>query len=198
MSSFVLHKIEDVSAIVKIVNNFNKEWLDYTFRQNNYFIHRHTHTVLVTDFDAEYWEKISYQENKFASPKCKFVLERQNLLVLLQPILDYLKAEHNGEIAKTMFVKLSANKKINEHSDAGLYLSTIKRHHIPIITNEDVWFFVDGEKKNLKVGEIWEIDNTKLHKVENLSNLDRVHLIVDILPNAYLGQALNNLDRIRP
>ena len=56
-----------------------------------------------------------------------------------------------------------------------------------------MWFFVDGEKKNLKTGEIWEIDNTKLHKVENLSNSDRVHLIVDILPNAYLGQKIAKL-----
>ena len=71
-----------------------------------------------------------------------------------------------------------------------MYLNTIKRHHIPIVTNDEVWFYVDGEKKNLKTGEIWEIDNTKLHKVENLSNKDRVHVIVDILPNDFLGKNL--------
>ena len=110
--------------------------------------------------------------------------------VALQTWIRHLKNLHNGEIAKAMFVNLAAGKKINEHSDNGLYLNTIKRHHIPIVTNDEVWFYVDGEKKNLKTGEIWEIDNTKLHKVENLSNKDRVHIIVDILPNDFLGKNL--------
>jgi aspartyl/asparaginyl beta-hydroxylase (cupin superfamily) len=188
MTAFVLHKTEDVSKIVEVVKNFDQEWFEYTFRQDTFFMHRHTHTVQITDFDAKGWEEESYKVNKFVKCKYNFILKNNELNNLLNPILNYLKNLHNGEIAKTMFVKLAAGKKINEHYDDGLYLNAIKRHHIPIITNDEVWFYVDGEKKNLKIGQIWEIDNTKLHKVENLSNYNRVHLIVDILPNDFLGK----------
>lgn len=188
MSAFVLHKTEDVPKIVEIIKNFDQEWLDYTFRQDTFFIHRHTHTIQITDFDAKSWEEESYKLNQCIKCNYNFILKNNKLNNLLKPILNYLKNLHNGEVAKAMFVKLAAGKKINEHYDDGLYLSLVKRHHIPIITNDKVWFYVDGIKKNLKTGEIWEIDNTKLHKVENLSNHDRVHLIVDIMPNSYIGQ----------
>ena len=52
--------------------------------------------------------------------------------------------------------------------------------HIPIITNEKVFFQVGDEIKIFKEGEIWKINNTgKSHSVVNNSNEDRVHLIVD-------------------
>jgi aspartyl/asparaginyl beta-hydroxylase (cupin superfamily) len=56
---------------------------------------------------------------------------------------------------------------------------TSKRTHIPIITNSEVTFIVGGETKYLKEGEIWEIDNSKEHSVNNNSNVDRIHLIMD-------------------
>jgi len=55
--------------------------------------------------------------------------------------------------------------------------------HIPITTNDKVVFTVDGEKKNMQVGEFWEIDNSQDHSVENQGNEDRIHLIVDWMPN---------------
>ncbi len=87
-----------------------------------------------------------------------------------------------------MLVKLPAGKNIDKHFDGGSYLSVAKRHHIPIITNNKVWFTIDGEKKHLAEGEIWEIDNTKEHEVQNLGDKDRVHLIVDIIPNMFIGK----------
>ena len=57
------------------------------------------------------------------------------------------------------------------------------RIHIPIVTNEKSIFFVNGEEKNMRGGEIWEIDNEAVHMVENRSDADRIHLIVDWMPN---------------
>jgi aspartyl/asparaginyl beta-hydroxylase (cupin superfamily) len=34
-------------------------------------------------------------------------------------------------------------------------------------------------------GNLYEINNIKWHNVKNLSNENRVHLIVDVLPNEY-------------
>ena len=47
------------------------------------------------------------------------------------------------------------------------------------MTTPGIIFTIDGIDKHLKIGEIWEIDNTKMHGVNNPTDTDRVHLIVD-------------------
>ena len=55
-----------------------------------------------------------------------------------------------------------------------------------IITNDLIDFYVNKERKVMKEGECWEINNKKIHAVENNSNEDRVHLLFDIIPNKFL------------
>lgn len=38
---------------------------------------------------------------------------------------------------------------------------------------------VDGERLTLAVGQAYELDNMRIHAVENRSPIDRIHLIVD-------------------
>jgi quercetin dioxygenase-like cupin family protein len=51
-----------------------------------------------------------------------------------------------------------------------------------LITNKDILFTVGNTTKNLKEGEIWEINNQNLHSVQNNSKEERIHLIIDYLP----------------
>jgi aspartyl/asparaginyl beta-hydroxylase (cupin superfamily) len=73
---------------------------------------------------------------------------------------------------------------VSEHTDKGDYLSTVRRFHIPIITNDLVSYTVNGERVHMKQGECWEINNLKSHSVLNESDTDRVHLLIDIFPIA--------------
>ena len=43
---------------------------------------------------------------------------------------------------------------------------------------------VGGEQKVMRAGEMWEINNATLHAVDNQSDEDRIHLIIDWVPNA--------------
>ena len=63
-----------------------------------------------------------------------------------------------------------------------------RRHHVPIITSEQTLFGVGTEKINMLEGECWEINNTRFHSVENDSDIDRVHLLIDIMPNSEIGK----------
>ena len=61
------------------------------------------------------------------------------------------------------------------------------RTHIPLITNKDVLFKVgekvaSSESKHMNVGEIWEINNARIHEVNNNGNDDRIHMIVNYYP----------------
>ena len=65
------------------------------------------------------------------------------------------------------------------HVDTGEQLLKCKRHHIPIVTHPMVMFYVGGEQINMLEGDVWEINNSKLHQVKNYSNIDRIHIIID-------------------
>jgi aspartyl/asparaginyl beta-hydroxylase (cupin superfamily) len=61
-----------------------------------------------------------------------------------------------------------------------------RRNHVPIITSGNVIFGVGSERVNMQIGECWEINNYRFHWVDNNSDIDRVHLLVDIMPNEEL------------
>jgi hypothetical protein len=46
-----------------------------------------------------------------------------------------------------------------------------------------VFFGVGEDSVPMQEGECWEINNSRTHWVENNSPVDRVHLLVDIMPN---------------
>lgn len=110
---------------------------------------------------------------------------------LLDDVLKKIEEENNYYctlIQGLLFIKLLPNGSIEEHYDwedgkgginDGMY-DTCHRVHIPLTTNEECMFTIDGEKKHLKVGEIVEINNMKLHSIEN-GQTDRIHIVLDIL-----------------
>lgn len=57
--------------------------------------------------------------------------------------------------------------------------SFYRRTHAPLITSSEVEFVVGGERRHLACGELWEINNWRVHHVENRGAADRVHLLVD-------------------
>jgi hypothetical protein len=153
-----------------IVNKLSqKEWESFDFRQKTFKVHRHTETIPIIynedgrETDLHYWP--CYK--KFQS--------------LFKKIENNLSKHFSkGYIVRAILVKLKARSKIDPHIDSGPSLEKCKRIHIPIVTNSNTFFTVGEEVKNLKEGEMWEINNSgKTHSVENNDNKDRVHLIVD-------------------
>ena len=96
---------------------------------------------------------------------------------------------------RVRFMKLEAGKVIGKHSDKidkdlGFDDGQIVRIHVPIRTNSDVVFslFESSRSKvahefNLKTGHYYYTDVTKPHAVRNMSDVDRIHLVVDCYSN---------------
>ena len=57
------------------------------------------------------------------------------------------------------------------------------RVHLPLVTHEDVEFYIDDVKHYFPVGRFYEFDNQRFHEVKNNSNVFRIHLVVDLFPN---------------
>lgn len=167
--NFKMYGNIDVSYLKDKLNGL--DWEEHTIRQN-LGVHKNTQTLeVVWDWDSLQTDKVGKIHSNY------YKLDMESFLEKIKPIFESNCGD--GHFIRILLVKLKANSNIETHVDKGYSLITCKRTHIPIITNPDVTFTVGGETKHLKKGEIWEIDNSKEHSVDNNSNVDRVHLIMD-------------------
>jgi hypothetical protein len=177
--NFRKHAQYDISKIKKHVETFTSEWIIDTKRQEISPIHKETNTYYV------------YRNNLMWNSGEEFVTKKisndQVLLDLLEPIIKDLETIHNGVRGNVLLIKLTAKENIPIHDDRGDYLMLSRRNHIPVITVGDVVFGVGSERVSMSAGECWEINNYRFHWVDNNSDIDRVHLLIDIMPKSELG-----------
>jgi len=172
-----LHSDFDTGALTSKIEQIPAaKWLE-SGREQLFAVHKDTQSLLLVLF-----EDFKHQKPDYLEPY--FDMENE-----LKPLVEYVAGyyQNNGFIVRLLLAKLLAGGQIPHHTDAGYSLLHCHRVHIPIITNDKVVFFVGGEEKNMRVGEFWEINNGVDHAVENRSDEDRIHIIIDWMPN-YAGQ----------
>lgn len=97
-------------------------------------------------------------------------------------------------ILSARLLKLGAAAKINPHRDHDLgYADGNFRLHIPIITNPDVEFILDGDQLRMLPGECWYTDVNYVHSVHNAGSSERVHLVIDGERNAWSDEMFFSL-----
>lgn len=165
----------DVSFIKHEVLNFTNQWHKDTSRQNTYKAHKDTLTYMLQDVS------LLWKMGEPLDPVKKYEADYE--WDLLSDIMGTLLQKCPGSIGRVMYINLPSGKNVPYHRDGGYYLSNVRRFHIPIITNDDVLYIIGEEEKNMKQGECWEINNNNYHSVVNNGESDRVHLVMDIVPN---------------
>ena len=96
---------------------------------------------------------------------------------------DVLAAFH-CPLTSVRLLKLAARSSIREHKDYKLgFEDGEMRIHVPVVTNPDVAFFLAGEQVIMPEGEAWYLDLNLPHRVENHSDIDRIHLVIDCVVN---------------
>ena len=95
---------------------------------------------------------------------------------------------------RVRLLKMNAGSALGRHTDitdrfGGTRDGQITRFHIPLITDPAVvmhtWDF-DGRRRthHLAAGHCYYLDARKPHAVENNSDVNRVHLVVDVVTDA--------------
>lgn len=102
----------------------------------------------------------------------------------LAPVFEFIRNCYGNEgwLVRALFARLRPQGRIPLHIDRSFSLTHGHRVHIPIITNEKSLFLVDGSTRVLREGEVWEINNVRLHGAENNGDAWRVHFIADWAP----------------
>lgn len=84
---------------------------------------------------------------------------------------------------QAQIAELPSRMSIPKHMDSqGLTL--VHRLHVPLVTALGVEFYVQDEKFFLQAGNLYELNNVLPHWVKNTSEIDRFHLLIDLMPES--------------
>jgi hypothetical protein len=122
----------------------------------------------------------------YPDPVAKDGYEDTEMLARCKYIPEVLAA-FQCEMESARFLRLGAGANIREHRDYQLgFEDGFARIHIPIQTNRQVEFYLDGQSVEMSEGEAWYLNFNLKHRVSNGGETDRVHLVVDCLLNDWL------------
>lgn len=97
-------------------------------------------------------------------------------------------------VKSARLLKLAPGARIIEHRDYNLSLEDGEvRLHVPITTGPEVEFYLNAERVVMKAGECWYINANLPHKVENRSDTDRVHLVIDCVVDDWLRSLVDEV-----
>lgn len=97
-------------------------------------------------------------------------------------------------ILTARILRLGVGAEIKPHRDHELgYEDGNFRLHIPIVTNSEVQFILDGDRLTMLPGECWYTNVNYVHSVMNLGESDRVHLVIDGERNEWSDQLFFSL-----
>jgi hypothetical protein len=103
------------------------------------------------------------------------------------PYVREVLASFQCQLQAVRFLRLKAGSVIKEHSDYNLSLEDGElRLHIPVATNPDVEFVLDGKRVVMNPGEVWYHNFNLPHRVANRGPTDRIHLVIDCFVNDWM------------
>jgi hypothetical protein len=153
----------------------NKNWIDH-YNTNDY---------------SGKWNSIALMSQNGKSDSI-YALPVTNEKLIATEVLNscaYFKEILDGflfEKTAVRLLQLAVGAEIKPHSDHCLgYEDGSFRLHIPIITNSDVEFVLDGTRLIMNEGECWYIDANFIHSVANRGTQDRIHLVIDGVRNEW-------------
>jgi len=169
----------EISEIKKEVSEYIKEWLIDVSRQKKFQTHDQTFMYQLKELDYGW----NLKDNiKSTSPNV-FKTEAANNEI--KYIYRHLETLVGGKVVRSEVVNMPPHTRIRTHKDTSDLLYLSRRFHIPIITNKNCTFIVEEQRFNLEEGNLYELNNRRFHSVENFGDENRIHLIIDILPNEY-------------
>ncbi len=123
-------------------------------------------------------------------PDCKDWVDTQ--WMALCPAIQAAIAQFEAPLGAVRLMRLGPGSQILEHNDHDLSADMgAARLHIPVITNPDVDFRVNGVPVTMAPGECWYLRLADPHSVHNRGETARIHLVIDAEVNEWLADTLS-------
>lgn len=108
-------------------------------------------------------------------------------------VIDTFK--QHTKVTLVRLLRLAAGSVVKEHTDPtlGLHIEkSVIRLTIPIVTNDEVVFYLNNTPVPMKPGECWYLRLTDPHKITNSSSTERINLTIDMIPNEWVRSLIND------
>jgi hypothetical protein len=102
------------------------------------------------------------------------------------PYLRQVMGCFDTVIGRSRLMRLAPGAEVSEHTDGHYFWRNHLRIHVPILTEPSVIFRCGDEQIHMAAGEAWTFDNWQPHSVQNGSQRERVHLVIDTVGSAGL------------
>ncbi|CAB5218122.1 Aspartyl/asparaginy/proline hydroxylase [uncultured Caudovirales phage] len=172
----------DIDNIVKDVISFKDQWYLDESRQNGTPTHKDTQMYQVRFLSYDWEPGIDPEPidvNHFSNDLAKKEFDQ---------MCKYLEDFYNSKVVRVEIINMKPNSNIPPHVDSSTMLYLARRVHVPLVSNKNVFFTVFNKTINMEVGKWYEINNYLPHSVKNNSDQDRIHAIIDLLPNKYFKE----------
>ena len=171
------------------------DWIDHFVPQN----YEGTWSVLPLRAPAGATHPI---QTIYSDPSCREFVD--TALLRRCPYIQRVLSEFQCPLFAVRLMKLGPASVIKPHADYDLAAENeTVRIHIPVTTNPDVDFRLNGERIDLGEGECWYLRLSETHSVVNRGATDRIHLVLDAQLTPWLQERLleaeqaAELDRFR-
>lgn len=113
------------------------------------------------------------------------------------PYLREVLAAFACPLQSVRLMRLAPGSVIKEHTDHDLRFEDGNvRLHIPVVTNDEVDFRLNGARCVMAAGTSWYLRLSDPHSVANRGNSDRVHLVIDASVNGWLTELFARAARL--
>jgi hypothetical protein len=107
------------------------------------------------------------------------------------PYLQEALAAFACPLQTVRLMRLAPGSLIKEHQDHELsFEEGTVRLHIPVVTNDDVDFRLNGSRCVMPAGSAWYLRLSDPHSVGNRGASERVHMVIDATVNGWLTDLL--------
>lgn len=95
------------------------------------------------------------------------------------PYFTQVLARLGAVWGRTRLMKLAGGAEVSPHVDTNYYWREHMRVHVPITTQPGVRFLCGDAEVHMAAGECWIFDTWRPHRVVNVPDHERVHLVAD-------------------
>lgn len=163
-----------------------EHWLDGEYLRQQLTLARQTNSIFLRSMPTQTFEDI-LSERPIAPDDIETVDSGARLADVADPALQEIlhRVAPGGLILRAQLARMNPGAVIKPHVDSSALLTACHRVHVALTTNDLVEFKINGQPLKMPPGKIFELNNRVRHTVSNAGATSRIHLIVDILPQAH-------------
>ena len=171
--------VDEIRSKIKQIDS--TAWTRYQFRKSQ--VNTHVKTIPL------YWQTNDWKPNE--PVVVHRFMEFSDLFPWIDRITEHVANEiKHGVVVKAMIASLQPHQSIDMHIDGTHSLMYSQRCHWVITSDPSVEMIIEETAMHWSEGQIYELNNLRLHGVRNPSDHPRLHMIVDIIPHVYINHVV--------